>query len=155
MMPHNLFAEVEKRRLTVDGTNYQKTAGTTDTLTSNTIDTFGYSAVAFELLLGAVTDGGACYWKVQQSSDDNVADDYTDIAGSKQVIADTDDNKLRIIEIFKPQKRYLKVLTVRATQNLVVDGLTANLYRAQSSAVTQGATVAGYTTLNAPAEGTA
>lgn len=154
-MNHNLSSNVEVRRIKVDGTNFTKSAGTGDTLTSEAVDTLGYEGVQFMWVFGAVVDGGACYIKTQQSSDDAATDTYDDLAGSKQTIADADDNKVRISDYYRPGKRYMKALTVRATQNLTVDGLFALLYRPVQKAVTQGSTVAGTETFQTPAEGTA
>lgn len=154
-MQHNLFAAVEKRRITIDGTNYQKAAGTTDVLTSGAIDMFGYTSLAIAEDLGAVTNGGACTVKLQQSDDDGSTDAYSDIAGTLYTIADADDNKAVLYDVFAPSKRYVKVITTRATQNLAVDSLNAFLFRAHLEAVTQGATVANLATFNHPAEGTA
>ena len=152
---HNLFKNVEPIRLKVDGSNFTKAAGTGDTLNSESVDTQGANVVALVWTFGAVVNGGAGTIKAQQSSDDAVADAFADIEGSKQTILDADDDKMRIIEIFHPQERYIRGVTIRATQNLTLDALHAYLARPEHAPITEGATVAGSEFFNSPAEGTA
>lgn len=151
-----LFKDAKHLRVTTNGTNYQNAAGTSDTLTSGAIDTIGFESVAIQLLVGAVTSTGTCTIKVQQSSDNGSTDDYTDIAGTAQVATTGDSNKAILVDIHRPAKRYLKVVTTRATANVAIDGLVAFLYGAGDVAVTQpAATVIGPEFFNTPAEGTA
>jgi hypothetical protein len=153
-MNHNLSSRTKRMRVKIDGTNYQRAAGTA-TDTSEAIDTRGYEAVLLRMGWGAITSGGAQSFKVQQSSDDGSSDSYADLAGTNQTVADTDDNKVFECEIFKPKERYLKVVTSRATQNSAIDFLEAILYNPIRRAVTQDSTVAATETFNSPAEGTA
>jgi len=131
-------------------------AGQTTITPSAGIDMLGFETCAFEILWGAITAGGAQSVKVQQSNDDGVADDYDDLEGSGQTVADDDDNKITIVEVVRPTKRYLKCLVLRATQDSAVDGIVAHQYGARTLPVTQDATtVSGTEVLVSPAEGTA
>lgn len=157
MKGHNLLKQVEARLLTVDGTNFTLAAGTTD-VNSGSVDMRGYQAVTFMLAVGAIAGSGSVAVKAQQSDDDGSTDDYTDIAGSSSgASADTDDNKIFFVDIYRPLKRYVRFVTTRGDGgNSTLLSLTALLSRAQAEAVTQGATVfSGSKTLNNPAEGTA
>lgn len=129
-------------------------AGTTDVLTSSAIDTSGYSSVTIVAAVGTLTSGAVTTLKLQQSSDDAGADDYSDILGSSQAWADDDDNQQIIAEVHRPGKRYIKALITRATANAVVDGIWAILYNANQtpSADTSTASTEVHVT---PAEGTA
>lgn len=152
---HNLAKSVEVRRIKVDGTNYTGAAGTS-VLTSEAIDTLGYQEVTILEAWGAIVSGAVTTVKVQQSSDDAAADAYDDLLGSSQTVADTDDNKVTITSIYRPAKRYLKVLTNRATQNATVDSIIVILSKPVQVPVTQGATVQGTPEFfNTPLEGTA
>lgn len=154
-MFRNLFKGAEVRRLKIDGTNWTMTAGTGDTLVSNVVDTDGYSGVAFIEAVGTLTTTATVSTSVLQSSDNNVADDYTAIAGSANVFVGADDNLVRITEIYRPLKRYMEFQSVRAGgANAVIDGLYVVLFHATNEPVTQGATGGGYVCLNSPAEGT-
>lgn len=153
---HNLFKNVEVRRLTVDGTNYILTAGTSD-VSSNSVDTLGYEGVAFMCAAGVISASGSVTTKVQESSDDAVADAYTDVAGTAHVVsADTDDNKVFLTDIFRPEERYVRLTTTRGDGgNSVIDGVYVFLFRSTQNAVTQGSTVYALKTLNHPVAGTA
>lgn len=153
---HNLFKNVEPRRVKPDGTNWEMTAGTGDTLTSNSVDTTGYTSVSAVYHFGALTTGAVVTVKLQHSNDDGVTDAYTDIAGTAQTIPVADANKMLITGIFKPQKRYLRTVITRATANAVVDAVTLFLALPNNAPVSYGSTVSGTPEFfNSPASGTA
>lgn len=153
---HNLFKNCEVRRLTFDGTNYILAAGTSD-VDSGSVDTLGYEGVAFLCAVGVMAASSSVTLQVQQSSDDGSTDTYADVAGTEiATSADTDDNKVLLIDVFRPQERYLRVQTIRGDGgNSTLDGLFALLYRPLQAGVTQGATVEASETHNSPAAGTA
>ena len=149
-MPHNLTPNVVTERV-VNAT----AAGTTE-IDGTAVDTEGYAAVRFVALAGTITDTSVSYLKLQQSSDNGVADDFTDIAGSKTSWKTTgDSNNMVCVDVYKPQKRYVRPVIVRGTANLALDGCVAELYNASYGAVTQDATMSKTTILSNPAEGTA
>jgi hypothetical protein len=93
---------------------------------------------------------------VQQSSDDGVADGYSDLEGSSVTVPDDGDNKLFYVEVVRPMKRYLKLIVLRATQNATLDGIVAVLSGAKLVPVTHDATTVGAgETWISPEEGTA
>lgn len=126
----------------------------TSTQTSSAIDTAGYEGVKIYTALGAITSGSATTVKVQQSSDDG-ADSYADLTGSSIAFADTDDNKVSVHDIYRPQERYLKVVVTRATQNAVIDGIVAVLYGGRKQPTTDDTSVTSREVWVSPAEGTA
>lgn len=130
-------------------------AGTADTLAGTGVDTKGFDAVEFVALLGAITATGTATLKAQQSDDDGVADGYSDLLGTGVAAADDDDNKLLRLDVNDPLKRYVRPALVRATANVVVDGIIAVLYKADEEPVTQHGTVAASEWHHAPEEGTA
>lgn len=130
-------------------------AATTD-VTSSVLDTAGFEGAKLYTLLGAITTNAVTSVKVQQSDDDGVADAYSDLEASGSVVADDDDNQIVVHDIFRPQKRYLKVVVDRGTQNAVVDGIFAVLYGAKKLPTTDdSATVVSRNCLASPDEGTA
>lgn len=122
------------------------------TITSSAVDTQGYTGVRFLVLIGPVTSGAVTTFKLQQSDDDGSSDAYSDIVGSSQTIADDADNTHKYADISHPQKRYLKLVVSRATQDATIGGVIAELYGASALPVTQTATGEAY---DFPAEGTA
>jgi hypothetical protein len=153
-MFRQIFDAVEVRPLKTDGTNYLNAAGTGDTLKGDAVDTTHYAGTGFMLALGTVTDAGASYAKLQHS-DTTTDGDFADIAGSRQNFTATgDSNKICLWSAFKPQKKYLRCVIVRATQNVVILSEQALLYRADILAVTQGSGVKGNIRLARPVTGT-
>lgn len=124
--------------------------------TSSAIDTAGYDGVEIVSAFGAITGGAVTSVKVQQSSDDASADAYADLASSSVTVADTDDNKIVVHDIYRPRERYLKVVISRATQNAVIDGVFARRYAPRVNPSTNDSTtVVSRKLLASPAEGTA
>ena len=148
MLFHNLSKTVSLQQI-VNAT----AAGTTD-VTSSAIDTQGYSGVLIVVSLGTLTSTTVPSVKAQQSSDDGSTDDYSDLAGSKVAGDDTMGNKLLVLDIHKPQKRYLKAIIGRATANTAVNAAWAVLYNPDLVPPTQ-VSVGASKVLNSPAEGTA
>ncbi|MBZ5638515.1 MAG: hypothetical protein LAO51_07105 [Acidobacteriia bacterium] len=131
-------------------------AGQTTITPAAGIDMKGFDTCLFIVAFGAITTGAATSVKVQQSSDDGVADGYSDLTGTSVTVADDQDNKLCYVEVARPLKRYLKLLVLRATQDSVVDGIFAILGGAHEIPTTHSTTVmAASETHISPAEGTA
>jgi hypothetical protein len=115
----------------------------------------GFEGVLFIVPLGTIVTNAVTSLKVQQSSDDAAADDYTDLTGTSQTIADDADNGLRYVDIYRPGKRYLKLVVSRATQNATIGGIVAIQYNGKGPRPrTHGTGVSGEI-FNWPIEGTA
>lgn len=154
-MFRNLFKGAEVRRVKVDGTNYILAAGTTD-VDSEVVDVDGYSGLAWIVGLGIISASGAVSVKAQQGLVSNLSD-AADLLGTSQgATADTDDNKVILLDFYKPAERYQRLHITRGDGgNSVIDFVLALLYHAGNEPVTQGATVFGLETFNTCREGTA
>lgn len=131
-------------------------AAGTSAQTSSVIDTAGYDGVKIYSAFGAITAGAATSVKLQQSSDDGSSDAYSDLEGSSITVADDDDNQVAIHDLYRPLKRYIKVVISRATQNAVIDGVLAVRYGAKKlPATNDSATIVALESYASPAEGTA
>lgn len=116
----------------------------------------GYDGVLFILAVGTLTATQVTALKAQQSDDNGSADDYTDLAGTLTgPLADADSNKLLVLDIFRPSKRYVRPVVNRATGNAVIDGVIAIGYRNRTPPTAQGSNVAAAEAHVSPAEGTA
>lgn len=130
-------------------------AGTTDVVCT-AVNTEGYDGCRFVALFGTLTATQVTSMRVQQSGDDGSADAYTDLENSAtNALGDDDDNDMLIVDILRPQEKWLKLTIDRATANAVVDGVIAELYRVRTAPVTQDGTVIDAVKLVTPAEGTA
>lgn len=131
-------------------------AAGTSTQTSSAIDMAGFDGVRFIVSLGAVTSTGVP--AVKASDCDTTGGSYNDILGSlgTAYTASTDDNKVWVIDIFRPTHRFVKCIVTRATANAVIDGIIAEQYGARFQPKTDDATTAlGRKVLSSPIDGTA
>lgn len=153
---HNLFKHAEVRRVLVDGTNNVLSAGTSD-VNSEIIDTLGYKGIAWIVGMGAIVSTGSVAVKAQQNTA-NSGTGMADLAGTAQgPSADTDDNKLIIIDEYRPAERYQRLSITRGDgANSTIDFVIAILYHPDhANPVAQGATVYGAEFFANCAEGTA
>lgn len=117
-------------------TTFTLAAGTTD-VNSVAVDTLGFASAAFLIVFGALTASMTCGLQVEGSV--NGTDGWTAITGAVyNGTAATDDDKGVLIEVGKPQYRYLRVAFNRETANVVIDGLFSILGSPRVGAVTQG-----------------
>lgn len=150
MMKQNLSAAIKITRV-----SNAAAAATTD-VESSAVDMQGFEGVMFLAMLGTITSGAVTSIKAQQSSDNGVADAWSDLEGTAVTVADDDDNQVFGLDIFKPLKRYVRCVVDRGTQNAVVDGVVAMQYGARVAPTTQDATTVGAVELHvSPDEGTA
>lgn len=149
----NMSKSVVTKRIKPDGSGYTVSAGTSD-VNSDIVDTAGYDWVRFIVAFGAIVSGAATSVKVQEN-DANSGTGMDDLEGSSITIGDTDDNKLAIVEIYRPRMRYLRLVTKRATQNATIDGLIVELGGGRVKPITDDTTVVSTEVWASPAEGTA
>lgn len=122
-------------------------AGATDVVCT-VIDTTGFQGIRAIALLGALTATQVTSLFAEHS-DDNVT--FAAIAGARTSnAADADGNKMLVLEICEPTKRYLRFTVDRATANAVVDGVIAELFRASLVPVTGDASVISQVVISSP-----
>lgn len=100
-------------------------AGTTG-INCTAVDTLGYSAYRVLVLLGTLTAGQVTSVKAQESDTNG---SFADVTGAVTGnAADADGGKLLILEVYKPQKRWIQPVINRATQNAVITSALVELY---------------------------
>ncbi len=119
------------------------------TRTSSVIDMANFDGAMFVLHLGTVTDASVITLTVKGNTADSVSSPTpVSLTGGTNVLtASTSSNTLMILDIYRPQYRYLFVTVGIATQNCEIVGINAHLYGARVQPVTQHATVAVAPTL--------
>jgi hypothetical protein len=117
------------------------------------IDTAGYGGAYFLYKLGTVVDGAAITLTIYQGSDATVSD-VAALSGATATIATTasDGEQVLIVDIVKPQERYLRPTIVTATQDVEIDSAICILYNPEVMPTTQTAFVADDTLVVSPAE---
>lgn len=119
-------------------------------LTTEVVDMAGWSGVMFIAHLGDVASGCVLGLVADHSDDDDGG--WEDLVGPLAHTADaTDaDNKVMVLDVAKPAKRYVRARLTRTTADAVVNGIVAVRYGPLSVPVTQGSTVLESTTLANP-----
>lgn len=129
-------------------------AGTT-AVETDVVDVAEFEGVLFVIAMGAITAGAVTSAKAQQGAASDLSD-AADLEGTSVTIADDADNKLVYVDVKNPRERYVRCVVSRATQNAVIDGITAILYGPRVVPTTHdSATVATGESHVAVAEGTA
>lgn len=117
-------------------------AGTTDTLTGDIIDLQDCNSVTGVTILGDVTNGAVLTLKAYTGDNSALTDGaYEATTATVTATAASADNKLLVLDVVKPGKRYVRFDLVRATANAVVDGIIAIRYNNRVIPVTQPADV--------------
>jgi hypothetical protein len=130
-------------------------AGTSTPNNSTVVDTMGFEGCRFIFLLGATVATGVPQCKIQEGAAANLSD-AADLLGSGYLnVPSTDDNKITIIEVYRPRKRYLRAVVIRGTANTTIDGVIAELYEGDTLPKAVDATVDNAKVLVSPIEGTA
>ena len=124
----------------------------TTTDTTDVVDMSGYEAVSFVVVAGAIGAAGLTVTAQQDENDAVAFPDPEALAGCQVVFADAGDSDLvGIIDVGKPENRYIRLSMVAGANDCVVDGVLAVCYRARDLPVTQGATVVATTVAITPA----
>ncbi len=129
-------------------------AGTTNQ-NSTVLDMQGFEGVMFVAAFGALTATQVTSLKAQQGTLSD-GSDMADLAGTLTgPLADTDGNKLLVLDVFRPQERYVRCVVGRGTANAVIDGVIAIQYCSRKAPTTHDTTVAFSELHVSPDEGTA
>ena len=129
-------------------------AAGTSAINGTALDTADFNGGVAVVQFGPITTGAATSIKLQQSADSGGSpDDFSDVTGTSQTVADDADNTVFVIDFKHVTKRYVRVVVSRATQNATCSALYFQ-YAGSTLPVTQGSGVT-VEKFNAPAEGTA
>lgn len=124
-------------------------AGTGDTLNSSVVDLQGYDSVCFIAKMGDVADTAVGTLKAYCGDAANVSDGaYKTTTASVTATATSADNKLLVLDVIRPGKRYVRADLVRATANIPVESIIAVLYNGKSYPKTQSEVVASGVSVN-------
>ena len=146
-----MFTEVVK--ITQAITVLEGAAAATD-LTGATLDMAGFDGGCCVVQFGPIVANAVTSIKLQQSADTGGSpDDFSDVLGTSQTVADSADNTVFVIDFKRVTKRYVKVIVSRATQNATAAAIYYQ-YMGRTRPVTQPAGI-NVERFNAAIEGTA
>ena len=109
-------------------------SGNNTTLNGAVIDTAGYEGVSFLCAVGA--QDAIVTFKVQTGAQAD-GSDMADVTGLSQAFAATDDNKVTVLDLKQPQKRYARPVAVLANGTAQLVEATALLYGGKQIPETQ------------------
>lgn len=129
-------------------------AGTTKR-TSTIIDMEGYDGVLFVAGLGTLIENGTLDVFVEQNTANSTSGMARLATTTAYTVTAADALKTQscvLVDVFRPQERYIQCNITPATQNAVILGIVAIKYRGRVKPATQPASVLKETSLNCPAE---
>ena len=119
-------------------------AGTTDTLAGDILDLQNCDSVTGIAILGDVTINAVVTLKAYTGDEPALGDGaYETVTATVTATATSADDKLLVLDVIKPGKRYVRFDLVRATANAVVDGIIGIRYNFRTIPTTQGTDVVG------------
>jgi len=117
-------------------------AGTNDTLSGDILDLADCDSVCGIAILGDVTATSVVTLKAYTGNEAALGDGTYETVTATVTATDTNaDDKLLVLDVIKPGKRYCRFDLVRATANAVVDGVIAARYNFRVIPTTQGTDV--------------
>ena len=117
-------------------------AGTSDTLTGDILDLQNCDSVMGVAILGDVTNTAVVTLKAYTGDNSALSDGaYETVTATVTATETSADDKLLILDVVKPGKRYCRFDLVRATANAVVDGIIGLRYNYKAVPTTQGTDV--------------
>lgn len=118
-------------------------AGTGDTLNGSIVDLQGYDSVCFIAKTGDVAATAVGTLKAYSGDVSNLSDGaYKTVTASFTASATDSDNKLVVLDVVRPGKRYVRADFVRATANIPVESIIAILYNGKNFPKTQSDIIA-------------
>lgn len=144
----NLLKNCKVTRVSADGAGAASATPSKGTI----IDMAGYNGVMFVALMGNVLDTSAVALKVAGAAVNDTAEMalLSGSAGGTAGASDYDD-KLVVLDVYKPSQRYLEAQLFHVTANAPFDGILAIQYEPNEAPVTQGSSVVASSQLVSPA----
>lgn len=120
-----------------------------------TLDMQGYEGVLMVVHFAAVATGATVAIKAQQGAASNLSD-AADLTGTSITVADDDDNQIFVIDLYRPQERYVRVVVDNDATNASAQSAVYYQYGPRKLPVSNNVTDAVTTETHvSPAEGTA
>jgi hypothetical protein len=150
MTGHNIMDGARIDLWPIDGTNYTLAAGTDGAVvtTGTEIDMAGYNSVMVIVCLGTIAASGVFTGTLKNSDTSGTYGSGTvDRIATLANDADTDDNKLLIVEVYRPQRRYLRLNYQRTGGNVTVLSMLVVRFNSGNEPVSQGTSAGGVESL--------
>lgn len=100
-------------------------ASGTATRNSTAINMAGFEWVMFVVQFATIAASAVTSVKLQQSSDNGSADDFSDVENSAITVANDDDNQLFVAAQVRPGKQYVRCVVVKDGTNAAAESAVA------------------------------
>jgi hypothetical protein len=117
------------------------TAAGTTAINGTHVDMQGFDGVVFVCLMGTLTATQVTALKAQGGALANDSDMADLVGAATPAAADADSNKLLILDVYRPQQRYVRPVVTRGTANAVIDGVLAFRYQGEKVPIAIDATL--------------
>ena len=145
-----LLSDVKITRVMLNGAG---TASATPTKADVILDMAGYQNVMFIAVMADVVNASVVSLRyAQDDTNDTAAMGVVTGSAGGTASATSYDDKLVILDVTKPTKRYIEAQLFHVTQDAPFDAVIAIQYGARTAPVTQGSTVAASAALVSAAE---
>lgn len=122
-------------------------AAGTSNQTGTHVDMADADGVVFIADIGTLTSTQVTSLKAQGGNLANDSD-QADLTGAvTAAMADTDSNKMLILDVYRPSNRYIRPVVQRATANAVINCVIAILYQVDKMPIVDDATVSQHTVI--------
>lgn len=118
-----------KKVKVIQGSTLTAGAAGTDDIEGSAVDMSNYQGLKAEVSFGTITSGAVTSILVQQSPNSDFSGTPTTL--KTITVADGDDDKTFLVDVYKPQPslgKYLRAVVDRATQNAVVGPIMYTQY---------------------------
>ncbi len=148
-MLNNLLKNVKITRVHAGGAGTASSTPSKGTI----LDMAGFESVMFVAEMGNVVSGSVVALRAAQSptNDTNAMSLLAGSAGGTAGASDVDDKAI-VLDVVRPNERYIEVQLFHTTQDAPFDSILAIQYGAKNVPVTQGSTVYDSETLANPNE---
>ena len=132
------------KQTAIDRTSVLASAAQTAITNGDILDLQNFDSILGIAVLGDIADTAVVTLKAFTGDNAALSDGaYEDVTASVTATATSADNKLLVLDIVKPGKRYVRFDLTRTTADAVIDGILGIRYNARLMPVTQGADVVG------------
>ena len=125
-------------------------AGTTSR-NGDFVDMAGWDGVVFIALFGTIVDASVITLKAAQASDVQ-GSDVAELSGTAQKTASSSSEGLLVLDVYRPEERYVRPEIEISAQNAEIDGVIAIKYKGRKAPVSLHSDVLDSEVLVSPAE---
>jgi len=119
------------------------------------VDCSGFQGAVFYAVIGAMDTGAEIWFWAEGSSDNGVEDAWAEIAGSGVAVDTASEDKMVVVDVYQPVKRYVRFMVSRDVADSQVTCILVAMHGASRRPVPRDAAVTQTARVPYPIEGEA